>query len=134
MENKATRLNYVIPNDIYESLESYCKYTGRTASDVIRQLIVDYNNGMIPIGKGIKIEEGRRSSLKLNSFILDAFDKKIEKIGTRGSVISKLLSSYLLNRLDKESSYEDSYTLLKELMRVCEARKLHPNVDRSYGV
>ena len=39
------KLNYVIPKILDEALTTYCNKTGRSASDVIRQLLSEYIDG-----------------------------------------------------------------------------------------
>lgn len=130
MSNKSKnqiRLNYTIPISVTSKLADYCEFTGRSAADVIRQLIVDYVENRIFIrGPIVNVQEGKRTNLSVNMVILEDFDKKISKIGTRGSIIAKLLEGYLSNRIYSESgdvqSYADCYKLLKELVKACENR------------
>jgi len=96
------RLNYVISKDVDDGLNKYSEQTGRSASDVIRQLLSEFINGERELaGPPKDATDGIRSNMLLPDKLLDHLDKKIEleKLGTRGGVISRLLHDFLENRL-----------------------------------
>ena len=100
--NGGTKLNYVISELIDEALAKYCEQTGRSASDVIRQLLSEFIDGDRKLSTPARdIANGIRSNMMLPGRTLEALDKKIEeeKHGTRGGVISRLLCDFLENRL-----------------------------------
>ena len=126
-QKSQVRLNYTIPLEVESSLSEYCEFTGRSAADVIRQLIVDFNDGKITISRPVEnIVDGRRTNLSIKRIIIESFDKKITTLGTRGNVIVKLLSIYLSSRDYKSKLsnqiYKDCFNLLKELVAACENR------------
>lgn len=96
-----TKLNYVIPEQLEEALAKYCEQTGRSASDVIRQLLSEYVFEDRKLSTPARpVTSGVRSNMMLPTVTLEALDARImAEGGTRGGVISRLLSDYLENRL-----------------------------------
>jgi metal-responsive CopG/Arc/MetJ family transcriptional regulator len=96
------KLNYVIPESLDEALTRYCEQTGRSASDVIRQLLSEYIDGERELSTPARdTSNGIRSNMMLPGKILEALDQKILTTGhgTRGGVIARLLCDFLENRL-----------------------------------
>jgi len=99
--DKFVVLNYSLPNELETRLDTYCDQTGRTASEVVRQLVLEYVEGdRVLTGVAPAVTPGRdsRSSLRLRSATLRAFEEKlsIERAApTRGSALSLLLSNFL---------------------------------------
>jgi metal-responsive CopG/Arc/MetJ family transcriptional regulator len=108
VQNKAvemavgTKLNYVIPELLDDALNTYCEQTGRSASDVIRQLLAEYIDGdrklSVPPRETLG---GIRSNMMLPPRILEALDRKLtsEGITSRGGTITRLLYDFLENRV-----------------------------------
>lgn len=96
-----TKLNYVIPEMLEEALAKYCEQTGRSASDVIRQLLSEYVYEDRKLSTPARpVTSGVRSNMMLPNVTLDALDQKLaSEGGTRGGAIARLLSDYLENRL-----------------------------------
>lgn len=97
-----TKLNYVIPEMLDEALNRYCDQTGRSASDVIRQLLSEYIDGDRKLSTPARdAPNGIRSNMMLPTRTLEALDQKLsaEGQGTRGGVIARLLSDFLEHRL-----------------------------------
>lgn len=97
-----TKLNYVIPEVLDEALNRYCDQTGRSASDVIRQLLSEYIDGERELSTPARdTSNGVRSNMMLPAKILEALDQRIasQGHGTRGGVIARLLCDFLEHRL-----------------------------------
>lgn len=97
-----TKLNYVIPELLDDALTRYCEQTGRSASDVIRQLLAEYIDGERELSTPARdTSNGVRSNMMLPGKILEALDQRIasQGHGTRGGVIARLLCDFLENRL-----------------------------------
>jgi hypothetical protein len=108
----ATKLNYVLPEFLDEALTKYCEQTGRSASDVIRQLLSEFIDGDTKLSTPPRdTTNGVRSNMMLPSRTLDALDQKLAQgnHGTRGGVISRLLSDFLEHRLG--SIFDETVTL-----------------------
>ena len=96
------KLNYIIPEVLNDALLQYCEQTGRSASDVIRQLLSEFIDGdrklSIPARES---PNGIRSNMILPSNLLEALDHKLsaEGHGTRGGVIARLLYDFLEHRM-----------------------------------
>jgi hypothetical protein len=96
------KLNYVIPKMLDDALTSYCDQTGRSASDVIRQLLAEFIDGDRKLSTAAReIPNGVRSNMILPGRMLDALDAKLaaEGHGTRGAVIARLLYDFLEHRM-----------------------------------
>lgn len=107
-----TKLNYIIPEFLDEALTKYCEQTGRSASDVIRQLLSEFIEGDRKLSTPARDNvNGIRSNMMLPSRTLDALDQKIddEGHGTRGGVISRLLCDFLEHRLG--SIFDETVTI-----------------------
>lgn len=104
----AVRLNYSISEDLEAELASYCELTGRTASDLVRQLIcevLEEDRQLPPPATIIALDRNgprrdRRTDMWVSSRTLTAFDDKVESEGYPGksSVIAFLLADFLGSR------------------------------------
>lgn len=109
-----TKLNYVIPELLDEALAKYCEQTGRTASDVIRQLLTEYIDGDRKLSTPAReAPNGVRSNMMLPTKVLEALDQKIASEGnsTRGGTISRLLYDFLEHRMGSTFSETLSITI-----------------------
>ena len=102
------RLNYTISNSIDDLLSGYCEVTGRSASDLVRQLVCEVleDDRQLPPPEEISafVREGdrrdRRTDMWMSSQSLVAFDEKLGENGYPGksSVIAYLLNEFLSTR------------------------------------
>ena len=96
------RLNFVIPTDLDEALVAYQTQTGRTPSDVVRQLLVEWVEGgrRLP-GPAREHPEGRRTQTTLSGPTRAAVDARIteEGHGTIAALVAALLRPFLANRV-----------------------------------
>lgn len=99
------RLNFVIPKDLDEALIAYQAQTGRTPSDVVRQLLVEWVEGdrRLP-GPAREHPEGRRTQTTLSEPARAAVDARIaeEGHGTVAAVVAALLRPFLSHRVSRE--------------------------------
>jgi hypothetical protein len=96
------RLNYVIPADLEEQLGIYCDRTGRTNSDVVRQLMVEWVEGDRRLAApATDHPSGRRTNLELTNVLRAALEVKIAdgSHGTNAAVIAALLRPFLAHRV-----------------------------------
>ena len=102
------RLNYTISTAIDNMLADYCEITGRTASDLVRQLVCEVleNDRELPKPPEIVafVREGerreRRTDMWMSSVSLTAFDRKLDDEGypSKSAVIAFLLNDFLSTR------------------------------------
>lgn len=112
------KLNFVIPELIEKALEEYCDQTGRSASDLVRQLLSEFIDNDRKLSIPTKdTPDGVRSNMILPSRLLDALDEKIAMEGhtTRGSVISRLLQDFLENKVGEHFGEKVEITLDRNL-------------------
>jgi hypothetical protein len=123
------RLNFVLPTDLDADLAGYCAETGRKATGVIRQLVVEWLEGDLSLPeRASEHPEGRRTNILLPPRVADALDARRASEGhvTRAAVIEALLRRFLVRR---RSSSGDTLTvrvrlpvdLFNELATVCKA-------------
>lgn len=108
MAAENVRLNYTISEDLENQLESYCELTGRSASDLVRQLIcevLEEDRTLPPAAKVIAFDKAspkrdRRTDMWVSPVTLSAFDEKVETDGypSKSAVIAFLLTDFLKNR------------------------------------
>jgi Arc/MetJ-type ribon-helix-helix transcriptional regulator len=99
------RLNYTISDAIDAQLTSYCELTGRTASDLVRQLVSEVleNDRDLPplelVDKFIRDSDrrDRRTDMWMSARYLAALDEKLEEGGypSKSAVIAYLLHEFL---------------------------------------
>ena len=99
------RLNYTISDSIDEHLSSYCELTGRTASDLVRQLVSEVleDDRRLPDQEAINafLKKGnprtRRTDMWMSARYLSALDTKLEteNYPSKSSVIAYLLHDFL---------------------------------------
>lgn len=102
------RLNYTISRTTDDMLTSYCEITGRTASDVVRQLVSEILEDDRQVPSKARIEEflrngerrDRRTDMWISPQHLAALDEKLEAEGysSKSIVISCLLHEFLSAR------------------------------------
>lgn len=118
MTTGGAKLNYVIPKVLDDALTSYCDQTGRSASDVIRQLLAEFIDGDRKLSVAAReIPNGVRSNMILPGRMLEALDAKLasEGHGTRGAVIGRLLYDFLEHRMGDLFAETLSVTVEREL-------------------
>jgi len=108
MASNNVRLNYTISSSIDDLLSGYCEVTGRSASDLVRQLVCEVleNDRQLPHPGEISafVREGdrrdRRTDMWMSSQSLVAFDDKLGEDGYPGksAVIAFLLNEFLATR------------------------------------
>jgi hypothetical protein len=133
------RLNYTISSSIDEQLSSYCEITGRTASDLVRQLITEVLEGdrQLPHPSTITVflEKGarreRRTDMWLSSRYLKTLEERLIREGypSKSGVIAYLLHNFLTARANhagtemvRVTTLLDRLTLTK-LMLAAETRQ-----------
>ena len=112
------KLNYVIPKLLDDALAEYCEQTGRSASDVIRQLLCEFIEGNRKLSAPAKeSSDGIRSNMIIPNRMLDMLDAKLaaESHGTRGAVISRLLFDFLVPRMGDLFAEEVTISIGREL-------------------
>jgi len=108
MATDNARLNYTISEELERSLTNYCELTGRSASDLVRQLICEVledDRSLPPVADIVTFDKSsprreRRTDMWVSSSTLSAFDKKVDDEGypSKSSVIAYLLTGFLENR------------------------------------
>lgn len=102
-----SRINYVIPDALDDQLAAYCERTSRSASDVVRQLVVEWVEGdrRLP-APARKHPIGRRTNVGLSDAVRAALEAKIaeEGHGTIAAVIAALLAPFLAHRAFQEET------------------------------
>jgi len=95
------RLNFVIPEDLDDTLAAYCEETGRSQTEVIRQVVLEWLDGdrRLP-APAREHPAGRRTNMQLSHVLRGALEAKIkeEGHGTISAVIEALLRSYVAHR------------------------------------
>lgn len=99
------RLNYTISESIDDQMSSYCELTGRTASDLVRQLVSEVleDDRRLPPPETISafLQKGerrdRRTDMWMSARYLAAFDEKLEEENypSKSGVIAYLLFDFL---------------------------------------
>jgi len=95
------RINYVIPGALDDQLIAYCERTSRSASDVVRQLIVEWVEGDRKLPALARAHPvGRRTNVGLSDAARAALEAKIEEEGhgTVAAVVAALLGPFLAHR------------------------------------
>lgn len=104
----SVRLNYTISEELERSLTDYCELTGRSASDLVRQLIcevLEEDRELPPAARVIAFDKSsprreRRTDMWVSQQTLSAFDEKLDADGypSKSAVIAYLLTEFLKNR------------------------------------
>jgi len=100
------RLNFVIPEAIEQRLDVYCDRTGRTPTDVIRQLVSEVLEGDRELSKAAaEHPTGRRTNIPLGYGALARLDEFVRegKHASAAAVIATLLTQFLANRVDMKA-------------------------------
>ena len=100
------RLNFVIPEAIEQRLDVYCDRTGRTPTDVIRQLVSEALEGDRELPKAAaEHPAGRRTNIPLSYAALARLDEFVRegKHASAAAVIATLLGQFLANRVDMKA-------------------------------
>jgi Arc/MetJ-type ribon-helix-helix transcriptional regulator len=102
------RLNYTISNTTDTLLANYCEITGRTASDLVRQLVselLEHDRQLPPpMTLHALMREGekrdRRTDMWMSARYLAALDEKLDSEGypSKSGVIAYLLHEFLMTR------------------------------------
>jgi metal-responsive CopG/Arc/MetJ family transcriptional regulator len=112
------KLNYAVPKVLDDALSNYCEQTGRTASDVIRQLLAEYIEGERTLSTSPKtFGIGIRSNMILPKTLKDLLDSKIAADGeaSRGAVIVRLLYDFLEHKIGVELNETVTLSMGREL-------------------
>jgi hypothetical protein len=91
------RLNFQVTDAAEQRIADYCNTTGRTASDIVRQLVCEYLEGFRSLGSNVPALNGKRTNCTLTQGIVDRLDMRVRAIGsgaTKGLVISNLLEDW----------------------------------------
>lgn len=108
MTSDNVRLNYTISETINDQLSGYCEITGRTASDLVRQLVSEVLefDRTLPEPSVIEtfLKEGerreKRTDMWMSARYLAALDTKLDEDGypSKSGVIAYLLHDFLNSR------------------------------------
>jgi len=101
------RINYVIPDELDDQLAAYCARTGRSGTDVVRQLVVEWLEGDRRLPSPARSHPiGRRTNVGLSDAARAALEAKIESEGhgTFAAVIAALLAPFLAHRASQEEA------------------------------
>ena len=136
------RLNYTISSSVDEHISSYCEITGRTASDLVRQLVSEVleNDRQLPPPDAIEafLTEGtprtRRTDMWMSARYLVALDTKLEEDGypSKSGVIAYLLNDFLTARANHAATEMVRLTTLVDrltftkLATVAERQQMRP--------
>jgi hypothetical protein len=96
------RLNFSIHVQLYDRLASYCVCVGRTPTDLIRQLILEFLDGEIPL-PDVTHWEGpeKRTSVFLPNEVLLSFDTRAGAYTvSKSRIVSGLVLFFLNKRVD----------------------------------
>lgn len=117
-----TRLNFQITKKAQERLEDYCEQSGRSASDVVRQLVKEYLDDIRLLRGSQPIAlNGRRTNCTLPAPLVRRLDSKTSGIlRTKGSIISRLLEDFLV--LGQRHDGAVVLRTLRNLVQACEER------------
>lgn len=118
MQKRDLHLNYVVPEDIDGPLETYCQETCRTATSVVRQVILEWLEGDLQIPSRVSERaSGRRTSLLLKKRVMDAFEAKVWEDGhySKGAVIAHLLRRFLARSKSHEAMIDVTLPLPAKL-------------------
>jgi len=108
------RLNFTITDDLSGQLSAYCDRTGRSPSDVIRQLVIEWIEGDRQIaGKASEHPVGRRTNIPLGYATLAELDRKVVGEGhvTASAAIAELLTAFLTARGEAKTEETISFGL-----------------------
>jgi len=104
------RLNYTISEELEGQLTQYCEVTGRTASDVVRQLIYEFleDDRTLPEPAVVQARmrsgprKDRRTDMWVSPNTFKAFHARLEQDGYSGksAAIAYLLGDFLSNRVN----------------------------------
>ncbi len=106
------RLNFSVSISLYDDLSSYCNSVGRTPTDVVRQLILEYLDNDIPSSCFEVSGRERRTSLLLPYGVLKVFENKAALLGmTKSRLVSSLIRYFLSSKknVDFDVSREQQY-------------------------
>jgi len=112
------KLNYAVPKVLDDALSNYCEQTGRTASDVIRQLLAEYIEGERKLSTTPRsFGSGIRSNMILPKSLRELLDQKIAEDGegSRGAVIVRLLYDFLEHRIGVELNETVTITMGRDI-------------------
>lgn len=108
MSTENVRLNYTISEQLETSLTDYCELTGRSASDLVRQLIcevIESDRSLPPAAEVHAFDKAsprreRRTDMWVSPVTLQTFDKMVEdgNYPSKSAVIALLLTEFLKNR------------------------------------
>ena len=93
----STRLNFQVSEEAEERLSDYCSTSGRSTSDVVRQLLYEYVEGVRALTQDVGALNGRRTNCTLPAALVEKLDVRVRQIGqgaTKGMVISNLLENW----------------------------------------
>jgi len=94
---QSVRLNFQITTEAETRISDYCKTTGRSASDIVRQLVSEYLDGFRELGPNVPALNGRRTNCTLPPRMVTKLDMRVRAIGpgaSKGLVISNLLEDW----------------------------------------
>ena len=95
------RLNFVLPEDLDHALEDYQARTGRSPTEVIRHLVVEWLDGSLSLReRASKHPDGRRTNIQVRHTIRDALEARtaLEGHATVSAVVEALLRRWLAAR------------------------------------
>ena len=95
------KINFVIPDDLDDDLNAYHGRTGRTPSEVVRQILVEWLEGDRVLVGLASHPTGRRTQTSLSQAASAALEERIAQkgLGTVAGVTAALLRPFLANRV-----------------------------------
>lgn len=102
MSPERVRLNFMLSSANAERLDHYKAQTGRSRTEVIRQLVVDFIQGFTEIeGPTQHPQDGQRADLYLTAASVEMLEAQANKHGGVSAVVNGLLDEWLPGRLRK---------------------------------
>ena len=95
------RLNFVISNEADRQLGLYCQQLGRSQTDVIRQLVIEWLEGDRALPEPCRDHpDGRRTNIQLTTPSREALEARVAREGhiTLSAAIDTLLRRFLAAR------------------------------------
>ena len=96
-----SRLNFVLPDDLDRALSDYQSRTGRSPTEAIRHLVVEWLDGSLSLReRASKHPDGRRTNIQVRQATAGALEARVRSEGhaTVSAVVEALLRRWLVAR------------------------------------
>ena len=103
LAQEPVKLNFVVPEDLASDLEVYQKYTGRTTSDLVRQLIAELLEGDIVRPPAHPHPTGPRTTVEVPQRVLAALEQftSSNRHPTKAALLAALMRRFLEGRVER---------------------------------